>query len=276
MAIKKGFRLGRAFTLIELLVVIAIIAILAAILFPVFAQAREAARKSSCASNLKQLASGCRMYSNDYDGFMVTGGGWGAYAPTVNVANPTAFPGLQWQWVIQPYVKNWGVYRCPSDPRPPNTQPVSYGINNVAFANASTNESKIIASADCVMLAEGGNGGNTNQGETGSDNGTQANNALHIVDEQVYGDNTIWDRWDRMSHDKQDWNWSDKLPRHGDGNNLAFADGHVKFYRQIPCIRNQGRVGNNLLWSAYADWNAGSGAGKWQWEDESPTACTGP
>src|SRR5499427_72348 len=61
------FRFHRGFTLIELLVVIAIIAILAAILFPVFAQAREAARKTSCLSNVKQLSLGILMYSQDYD-----------------------------------------------------------------------------------------------------------------------------------------------------------------------------------------------------------------
>src|SRR5258706_11655059 len=78
----------KGFTLIELLVVIAIIAILAAILFPVFAQARESARKISCLSNVKQLALGCLMYSQDYDeayamsaqldGDPVTGNWWGA------------------------------------------------------------------------------------------------------------------------------------------------------------------------------------------------------
>ena len=95
------------FTLIELLVVIAIIAILAAILFPVFARARENARKSACQSNLKQIGLACGMYSQDYDGRLPR--------------NCTSFsltgclaPGWDWMEVTQPYVKNWGVYTCPS------------------------------------------------------------------------------------------------------------------------------------------------------------------
>ena len=73
------------FTLIELLVVIAIIAILAAILFPVFAQAREAARKSSCQSNLKQIANGVMMYSQDYDETMPLSFHRLSYSATQNV-----------------------------------------------------------------------------------------------------------------------------------------------------------------------------------------------
>ncbi|MDH7569634.1 MAG: prepilin-type N-terminal cleavage/methylation domain-containing protein, partial [Armatimonadota bacterium] len=69
-------RRERGFTLIELLVVIAIIAILAAILFPVFARARENARRSNCASNLKQIGMGIRQYSQDYDERLPRGGGY--------------------------------------------------------------------------------------------------------------------------------------------------------------------------------------------------------
>ena len=85
----KGKRTG--FTLIELLVVIAIIAILAAILFPVFARAREKARTASCQSNLKQLASGCIMYMQDYD-----------------ECYPQVYPVSGWAWddTIFPYVKS--------------------------------------------------------------------------------------------------------------------------------------------------------------------------
>jgi prepilin-type N-terminal cleavage/methylation domain-containing protein/prepilin-type processing-associated H-X9-DG protein len=88
----------RGFTLIELLVVIAIIAILAAILFPVFARAREAARKVSCASNLKQIATGFQMYTQDYD----------EVYPPWRHNSTAAFPGTGYTYVgaVSPYIKN--------------------------------------------------------------------------------------------------------------------------------------------------------------------------
>ncbi|MBU0606994.1 MAG: DUF1559 domain-containing protein [Armatimonadetes bacterium] len=90
--------LRRGFTLIELLVVIAIIAILAAILFPVFAKAREKARQSSCASNLKQIALAFLQYAQDYDE-RITG-----YQANVG----------PWNYLIEPYIKNTQVQACPS------------------------------------------------------------------------------------------------------------------------------------------------------------------
>lgn len=93
---------NRGFTLIELLVVIAIIAILAAIIFPVFARAREKARQTACVSNLKQIGTALTMYTADYDGTYTRGQYWpwtGEYT---------------WINAVEPYVKNENIFRCPS------------------------------------------------------------------------------------------------------------------------------------------------------------------
>ncbi len=99
---QKGNRAG--FTLIELLVVIAIIAILAAILFPVFARARENARKTTCASNLKQLGIGCMMYAQDYDELL----------PCDYYACNSSTTHTRLAVQISPYLKNMGILYCPS------------------------------------------------------------------------------------------------------------------------------------------------------------------
>lgn len=130
-------RTNKAFTLIELLVVIAIIAILAAILFPVFAQAKEAGKRTVCLSNFAQVSRGFMMYLNDHDdntphsnSGSINGPGWGFGRPD-----------YVWGEVVLPYVKNFHVYRCPSDPNatdqglskspyevpvPPNHPQISY------------------------------------------------------------------------------------------------------------------------------------------------------
>ena len=92
------------FTLIELLVVIAIIAILAAILFPVFARARENARRSSCQSNLKQIGLGILQYTQDYDEML---------PPSRNTTTP--FANAPWHYLVQPYIKSYQLFRCPSN-----------------------------------------------------------------------------------------------------------------------------------------------------------------
>jgi prepilin-type N-terminal cleavage/methylation domain-containing protein/prepilin-type processing-associated H-X9-DG protein len=147
----------KGFTLIELLVVIAIIAILAAILFPVFAQAREKARAISCLSNTKQLGLADIMYGQDYDeagpsGYNTAGNGGG------------------WACQLYSYVKSKGAYKCPDDPLVSGANTgVSYAINaNLCKANAhfpwtwpidfgagtGLNLSHIVSPAKTVMLFE--------------------------------------------------------------------------------------------------------------------------
>jgi prepilin-type N-terminal cleavage/methylation domain-containing protein/prepilin-type processing-associated H-X9-DG protein len=114
----------RGFTLIELLVVIAIIAILAAILFPVFARAREKARQTTCLSNHKELALALLMYAQDYDETMPR-----YYVTYPGVNGPLGYVHTRWHEMVQPYVKNWNLVQCPSNKFTSARDPNSYGMN---------------------------------------------------------------------------------------------------------------------------------------------------
>jgi prepilin-type N-terminal cleavage/methylation domain-containing protein/prepilin-type processing-associated H-X9-DG protein len=123
----------KGFTLIELLVVIAIIAILAAILFPVFAQAREKARGASCLSNTKQIALAMKMYAQDYDETKVMSQNWTSF--TFPDLNGSTFSGL-----LQPYIKNRGLFQCPSNKRQRSPDP-SYRVPDDGIRHVSTSYS---------------------------------------------------------------------------------------------------------------------------------------
>jgi prepilin-type N-terminal cleavage/methylation domain-containing protein/prepilin-type processing-associated H-X9-DG protein len=148
----KGRRFG--FTLIELLVVIAIIAILAAILFPVFAKAREKARQSSCSSNEKQLSNGVIMYAQDYDEKPPL-----VYDDTLGADNRQI-----WVEKVEPYVKNRQIYFCPSGRTAANNWPkynigAYYGLIMGHVLPEGQTAGKSIAEftrpADIIMLMEG-------------------------------------------------------------------------------------------------------------------------
>ncbi|HEY3332772.1 MAG TPA: DUF1559 domain-containing protein [Capsulimonadaceae bacterium] len=140
------------FTLIELLVVIAIISILAAILFPVFAKAREKARQTSCASNMKQLGIAELQYVQDYD----------------ELYPGSSFYGNGWAYPLYPYVKSTGAFACPDEADaavqnvPANAFLVSYASNaNVSSPtgvapSAGLSSAKFVSPACTVLLYEAG------------------------------------------------------------------------------------------------------------------------
>jgi prepilin-type N-terminal cleavage/methylation domain-containing protein/prepilin-type processing-associated H-X9-DG protein len=232
-------RLG--FTLIELLVVIAIIAILAAILFPVFAKAREKARQTSCSSNLKQIGLGFLQYVQDYDEKYPCGS-----------ADQNGQPGRGWAGVIYPYVKSYGVYDCPDDPTTVGTRPnypVSYALNtNMEWAPSGFNPTYqpetvavLVAPASTVLLTEiqgnrvwfaNGNGEFDSAVTLGFCNGG----------EKTMADAVAWETANPTSN----CGWADGMwfngsgtsaptilagAVHTGGSNYAFADGHVKWIR---------------------------------------------
>jgi len=209
-----------AFTLIELLVVIAIIAILAAILFPVFARARENARRSSCQSNLKQIGLGIIQYNQDYDEKFPP-----AYiSPAGNTTFMATTTDEGWAEIIQPYLKSTQILQCPSEP----TSPVATGTNGPGYSDYwynslmagsdgaqggnSVSIATLSGSALTVMCGDGGPGATgsadgssayqTNGGGTGSD---PAGTPATIPDQAAQ--------------------------RHLETANYLFADGHVKTQR---------------------------------------------
>lgn len=131
----------RAFTLIELLVVIAIIAILAAILFPVFSQAKESAKKTACLSNARQMGDGLYMYLTDDDDSLPMANypnNPGNVASAFSYrASGSHYVALNWADLIQPYVKNYNIFKCPDDVSGPLIvngapipgYPLSYALN---------------------------------------------------------------------------------------------------------------------------------------------------
>jgi prepilin-type N-terminal cleavage/methylation domain-containing protein/prepilin-type processing-associated H-X9-DG protein len=228
----------RGFTLIELLVVIAIIAILAAILFPVFAQAREKARQASCSSNLKQLGVAMRMYQDDYDGRHIPaydfGYGW------------RKCPFKIWPDFVQPYVRNIDIFSCPSGRE-------STFIDDGARRCAAMGEQPALGTRmnpwrlsyvynegylDSPAALRGYNGmvcESTDVADVGCPDAAIADPAgtIALADGIPPNSNAVVvyliPRDSDLSPNVKD---RKVLKRHSDGFNALFADGHVKWLRE--------------------------------------------
>lgn len=199
----------KGFTLIELLIVIAIIAILAAILFPVFAQVREKARQTSCASNLNQIGLAFAQYVQDND----------ETYPSVYSGQSNQISAGQikfWPYAIYPYVKSAGVYRCPNDA---GTNACSYLANS--FTNLQT-LAAVDAPATTLLTTDGNNSGNSsNKLSTNTATGNGLNE-----------DYSLWCQSYRLVDADSD----KRTPRHTSRANFLYCDGHVKISPVFPTV----------------------------------------
>jgi prepilin-type N-terminal cleavage/methylation domain-containing protein/prepilin-type processing-associated H-X9-DG protein len=226
----SGRRRQGGFTLIELLVVIAIIAILAAILFPVFAQARAKARQASCASNLAQIARAGMMYVQDNDE---------RFPSCYTMAAP---PGVvDPRTSLQPYVKNWAVFYCPDrhtvlpqclDPESnfqPNSRCMGYGYNwgsGLGWGSSSLKADGLIRPAT--------DGTNGVVGVLLSEVATPSHTFFYGDTNDYYFITLLREAMPgvrRGSDAMNDIGKPYEPPRHTEGNNFAFVDGHVQWLR---------------------------------------------
>ena len=254
------------FTLIELLVVIAIIAILAAILFPVFAQARSKARQISGLSNIKQVALSILMYSQDYDEKWPRAG-WECSASVNGVRPPCG--GTNWQNVTQPYIKNSQIFVSPGDASQRtggkagddwvmNDGQFSMLINDLLSHEVGANaagysavftkqtqfsdggsQAKVNAAADCVMLIEGHNGWNKNPSdaldpaEAKLFNGKDALVDPTVKESKFFKEQTMSGVQTILIVGRNYGGWAgiSGLPMYNAGSNAAFCDGHAKYVK---------------------------------------------
>jgi prepilin-type N-terminal cleavage/methylation domain-containing protein/prepilin-type processing-associated H-X9-DG protein len=245
LSVQSRRRYAAGFTLIELLVVIAIIAILAAILFPVFAQAREKARQTSCLSNMKQLGLGILMYTQDYDNLIPATNPYGEEYEAYIVAAR-----------LQPYSKNFQMYRCPSSSAdtgtiqamqlqgPWITNPASIGLP-ASTKTAAQAYNDVYPPMDYKLNGSfynpNGDPGQVWYRPLDSQDITSPGHAVLAIDYPVANFNWPYDSFWKV-------NGQPGQGRHNIGSNVVHVDGHAKWYqfkKLYPFAKEDDGWGNN-------------------------------
>jgi prepilin-type N-terminal cleavage/methylation domain-containing protein/prepilin-type processing-associated H-X9-DG protein len=260
----KSLKVGsgrHAFTLIELLVVIAIIAILAAILFPVFAKAREKARQTTCASNEKQLALAVLQYIQDYDETF----------PATWDSNRN--PGSNWAVQIYPYVKSYQVYVCPSNAAAAAlTQSGQYMGTSGGNGNSISSIPISYMMNQCLGFV---NGGQWNYGPYHSEAAISEPSSKALILETTYSNaSTGWDNWAECggnaactaSNFTTTQIYSTWFAGHTGMMNVAFLDGHVKAEQPTTLftpINQIGSIAHDVNDWTTNDPNCGNNAGNY-------------
>jgi prepilin-type N-terminal cleavage/methylation domain-containing protein/prepilin-type processing-associated H-X9-DG protein len=250
---------SKGFTLIELLVVIAIIAILAAILFPVFAQAREKARQTTCLSNEKQIALAFVQYVQDYDETM----------PAYEYGSNAIGTNYAWEYMVYPYLKSVAVYKCPSiksteggvndnlSPQPWPDIDSDYNCNTNGFNEggaggsgpdfpADTNTQSFPSQAN-PWDPDSGNG----NGACGGEGGPGVNLSSFLSPSTTIEIYEFTNSYPNPLDGGSEW-WgtgNETNAPHTDRANYAFVDGHAKSYLPMQTFATPGTTGGTNMWT---------------------------
>jgi len=268
---KSSNRASRAFTLIELLVVIAIIAILASILFPVFARARENARRASCMSNLKQIGLGLMQYIQDYDGKWPNRCfGYGCYE--AGYSYPYNAGRYKWMDAIYPYINSEQVFDCPSDRLPyrnaadnATIRPYRYNYGKYYFGSYGANTMYVgYPGQRGFFHNEETTAGGAAQDPTADSSLEAPSTTVAITDSYAYDNYYPWQVYytPGVGSPKTPPITTDSVTgnlhavnadqRHLDTINVLWADGHVKSMK-IDQLFKAGTGGFATYWTVAAD-----------------------